>query len=522
MIIDSRILIDNSVFHTDIVILGGGAAGTLLSLYLAKQGIKSVIIEGGDFDYSDLSQDLYEGSSLGDYHLPHGLRDSRIRMLGGSTNCWAGGVTELDRFDFKRRSWIENSGWPFELETLQPHYTEASKFLGKNINDIRMPSKNGRLPNITGFVTKSLEYVDMLPFQLEFEEEFKKSNFIKVFTNANFDKFEFTDNLIDGIVFSQNLENVAEVKRVKVSGKKFVICCGGIESTRILLNSDRQNNFLLQNKEPLGRYFCDHPIAPAATIISESDTNIINKYLAQPYWEKATEPYFSLPYDVQKKYSLLNCALQFYEEQMPFTDSDIAAYEVYSWLKGRSSKVPQTEQVLKLLKNPLDIFNTFRERKSGSKKRISVRFQLENAPLKNSVLKLGKEVDKMGHNKIELYWNIGVQARHTLDVNLAGLSDFLQRKNLGTLKLDPQLRDSPDKLPKDLRGGQHHCGSIRMGLNDNTSVVNENLRLHSKKNLYVCSSAVFPTNSWANPTFTILALAHRLSVNLHKNMFENI
>ena len=45
-------------------------------------------------------------------------------------------------------------------------------------------------------------------------------------------------------------------------------------------------------------------------------------------------------------------------------------------------------------------------------------------------------------------------------------------------------------------------------------VVDRNCRVFGTGNLYVASSAVFPTSSYANPTLTIVALAIRLADHL--------
>lgn len=37
-------------------------------------------------------------------------------------------------------------------------------------------------------------------------------------------------------------------------------------------------------------------------------------------------------------------------------------------------------------------------------------------------------------------------------------------------------------------------------------------------NLYVAGSAVFSTSGWANPTLTIVALAHRLAAHLRQRL----
>jgi choline dehydrogenase-like flavoprotein len=45
-------------------------------------------------------------------------------------------------------------------------------------------------------------------------------------------------------------------------------------------------------------------------------------------------------------------------------------------------------------------------------------------------------------------------------------------------------------------------------------VVDANCKLHSLHNLYIASSSVFPTSSFANPTLTIVAIAIRLADHL--------
>ena len=45
-------------------------------------------------------------------------------------------------------------------------------------------------------------------------------------------------------------------------------------------------------------------------------------------------------------------------------------------------------------------------------------------------------------------------------------------------------------------------------------VVDAELKVHGTKNLYALGAAVFPTGSFANPTWTAMAFAHRLKDHL--------
>jgi choline dehydrogenase-like flavoprotein len=45
-------------------------------------------------------------------------------------------------------------------------------------------------------------------------------------------------------------------------------------------------------------------------------------------------------------------------------------------------------------------------------------------------------------------------------------------------------------------------------------VVDKHCRIHSAKNLYIAGSSVFSTSGFANPTYTIMALALRIAEHI--------
>jgi len=71
----------------------------------------------------------------------------------------------------------------------------------------------------------------------------------------------------------------------------------------------------------------------------------------------------------------------------------------------------------------------------------------------------------------------------------------------------------PDASPP-TRGGDHHLGTTRMATDAADGVVNADCRTHGVANLYLAGSSVFATSGFANPTFTITALALRLADHL--------
>ena len=87
--------------------------------------------------------------------------------------------------------------------------------------------------------------------------------------------------------------------------------------------------------------------------------------------------------------------------------------------------------------------------------------------------------------------------------------DF-QKKNRKTLTKLLQ------KKMKNFNSMAHHSGTTRMAKNDRFGVVDKNCNVFGFKNLFIAGSSVFPTVGHANPTFTIIALALRLSDYLQK------
>ena len=134
----------------------------------------------------------------------------------------------------------------------------------------------------------------------------------------------------------------------------------------------------------------------------------------------------------------------------------------------------------------------------------------EQLPNRNSRVTLGKTVDALGQRRARLDWQL---QQDDIDKFVKGQAlmakEFAQS---GVGRLIPYSFDSFP--PRGIRGGYHHMGTTRMSLNSKDGVVDSNCRVHGNSNLYIAGSSVFPTSGFANPTFTIAALAIRLGDHL--------
>ena len=149
---------------------------------------------------------------------------------------------------------------------------------------------------------------------------------------------------------------------------------------------------------------------------------------------------------------------------------------------------------------------------------IDLYVNLEQEPNFNNKLFIINE-GKNKHVEIKrsvLIWKIKKKEIDTLRFflnifNKSWLNSGLNK--IADLKIKKHNYKSMLKL---LKVSLHPTGSIRIGLKKSNSVVNKNLKVWNSKNLFVCSTAVFPSSGSANSGMTLLALAARLGNYLIK------
>ena len=75
-----------------------------------------------------------------------------------------------------------------------------------------------------------------------------------------------------------------------------------------------------------------------------------------------------------------------------------------------------------------------------------------------------------------------------------------------------------DQIAED---ASHHIGGMIYSADKKVTCVDKNLRIYGLNNIFICSSAIFPTSGSVNPTMTICALANRLAIYIDKNNKNN-
>ena len=136
---------------------------------------------------------------------------------------------------------------------------------------------------------------------------------------------------------------------------------------------------------------------------------------------------------------------------------------------------------------------------------------MEQAPNPESRVLLSDSRDRLGMRRVRLDWQLTELDWKTYERTATALAGEFERIGAACLcaPIDPAARTSERVLHSN-----HHLGTTRMSEKKEDGVVDPNCRVNDFSNLYIIGGSIFPTVSWANPTFTLMALTFRLADHL--------
>ena len=147
-----------------------------------------------------------------------------------------------------------------------------------------------------------------------------------------------------------------------------------------------------------------------------------------------------------------------------------------------------------------------------------VAIQCECEPTPSSRVMLSEETDQLGMRRTKLDWRLTPLVIHTAAVGLEVFASELKRLKIGEVDMDKVDLLHQKDWQMSFWDSNHHMGACRMSDEPRGGVVDRDCRLHTVRNVFVASSAVFPTGGHSNPTFTIIVLAIRLADHLKASL----
>ncbi|HJP69282.1 MAG TPA: GMC family oxidoreductase [Sphingomicrobium sp.] len=554
---------DNSAIAAELVIIGGGAVGLTIARECASAGMDVLVLESGLLDENpehdqlntvDLAEPCVSSVDQMKRESFHGKQAElwsaerqpygvRCRVLGGSTQAWAGKSSIFDEIDFRARAWVDHSGWPFDKAELAPYLKRALAALKLCPADPPTCFAAGDLASYYWqFARSRLDRLDVMRMGKEFVAD--KPAGVHVLIDATVTRIGLDHS--GRHVSSLDLSGISG-KRAKVTARTFILAASAIENARLLLASNDVHGTGVGNRhDNVGRYLVDHVGAGIGSIPEPHVSSMAQLFGFYGVRHGGRSHMFmhglALSPEVQEREHLLNAAIYF----APQRAADDPWDAMKRLLQRKSGNVlrdltsiargsgfiakgfgmtllssPVVPSVLKdsivngaIRWSPNMVAGEF-ERGGLPHKLTGLTLEAisEQAPSRDNRITLSHRTDRFGVPIAKVHWRVSPQERRTLR-RIAELAEAaLAASDLPRPQLETwAAKGSEEAIPAiDMA---HSMGTTRMSSEPASGVVDADCRVHGVSNLYLAGGSVFPTGGHANPTLMMLACSIRLSDHL--------
>ncbi|NRB62893.1 MAG: GMC family oxidoreductase [Saprospiraceae bacterium] len=551
----------------DVVIVGSGAGGGMAAHTLSNSGLSVAIIEAGPFfdpaDPATKTQMKWPWESprrgagtqraFGDFDMAYGgweiegqpytnhtgsdFRWFRSQMLGGRTNHWGRISLRFGPNDFRRRS-IDGLGadWPISYDDVKPYYDKVDKLLGvfgskeglpNEPDGYFLPPPKPRLHELFYIKGARKAGVTVIPSRLSvLTKRINNDRGVCYFCRqcgrscsayADFSSGSclifpaqkaggqidlFTDCMARTV--ETNAENKATAvsyinkndrQEYKIRGKVIILAASACSTARILLNSksSRHANGLGNSSEVLGHYLHDSTGSAAMAFLPAlmdrrtdyNEDGVGGVHVYSPWWLDNKKLDFPRGYHLEVWGGLGMPSYGFggmHTQLQKLVGERVGGY-------GKKLK----EESRRFYGSTLGISG-----RGESVARYENYCEIDN----NTVDEFGIPVLKFNYTWADYERK---QAKH--------MHETFQRIFDGMGAISLTTPPGPEQDYGLNKPGEiiHEVGTARMGDDPKTSVTNSFQRLHDVSNVYLADGAPFVSQADKNPTWTIMALAWRMS-----------
>ena len=516
----------------DVVVIGAGAAGSVFAHELTAAGLKVLLLEAGprydnhrdQFAENELAmwERVWDNSSYvvsGDGFTG---APNLGRGVGGGTLVWTSVSLRFFERDFRMRTLSGRPAgttvedWPLRLDEIEPYYEKAERQMGVSgaITPWDSPARQP-LPNPAfgyyrsgvlleggmnrlgirsapgpvavnsrryrgrdqclhcGFCRSGCRVDAKYQSDKVLLESAFKTGRLEVRSGAVATRIETakTRAAVNTVVYY----DTASATQRRVRAKVVIAANNPIEIPRLFLNSadERQPRGLGNHHDQVGRNFFCHPALVGLGVTSEC----VNS---------------SVGYNMGNILTLDHCASRdperyvggFSLQSLNGAGAGVLAVDPYRNLWGS-----QLKEAMRSYNNSLFVI-AFCEGMPSYDNRITVD---------------ASRMDAYGAPTAKIHYQLHANDRAVFANASAVSRDVLRASGSHSVF----LTDTPFEA--------HPSGTMRMGLDERTSVTDSYGRVHGLTNVYVGGAALFVTGSSVNPTLTLHALALRTAKHLKEN-----
>jgi choline dehydrogenase-like flavoprotein len=536
-------------FAAPVVIVGAGPAGIVLALELRRRGVAAVMLAGGGDGFDPAFQALAD-AEIADprRHAPMAL--AVRRGLGGTSLLWGGRCVAYDDIDFAARPHVPESAWPVGHAEIAPWYVPAAAYL-----DAGEPTFAAPLPHLKPTAECRFDRLERWSGRRNLRRahaaalERDPGLCVCLGPVATGLRIDPASGHVAGIEL-----DMPDGRHAVLSARAVALACGGLETTRLLLVAQAAQPRLFGGPDgALGRYYMGHIEGRIADIVFERAGADREFDFFVDGGGRYVRRRITIAAEAQRRHRLLNlCAwpdnpplgdpghgdallsLAYLSLAMPGLGRALApeairrkhldggAEAVGAHLGNILAGAPRAarEAARWLYRHYLA-----RPRLPGffilnRAHRYSLFFHAEHAPNRDSTVRLAPSRDALGMPRLRIDLRFAeIDARSVVAAHRV-IEGGLREAGLGRLDYAVAEPEREAAVLNQATDGYHQIGTARMSADPAAGVVDRDCRVHGTANLFVASSAIFPSSSQANPTLLLAAFSARLAAHLAQRWRE--
>lgn len=522
-----------------IVVVGAGPMGLAVALTLARKGIAVLVLESGTEDF-DVAQQALSDAEIVDSHAHAPMNLVVRRGLGGTSILWGGRCVPFDDIDFESRPGVRDVSWPISHAEVRPWYEAAIGFFDCGKAEFSAPFRSSIDPSASCRTDQLERWSNKPNLARRFGAELRRQEKLTLVLGATVISIDVDQSarVVRGIKVARKDGTVKNV-----GGSAFIMACGGIETTRLLLLLQRVDSSLFGGSDgPLGRYYMGHLSGDLADVAftDRIDDRVFDFFLDDD--RRYCRRRITVSAAIQRERGLLNMAtwidnppladpahksgvlsLAYLALASPGIGNKLAAEAIRRLHVGRRPMhlVPHIANIIRDSPRAATFAATylygrylaamrlpgFFVRNKG--RRYSLHYHAEQTPNRNSRVSLSGQRDALGLPRVRIDLRFDHRDAASIVAGHKVIDDYLRDLNWGQLFYRQGESDRIQAVLRTASDGFHQIGTTRMSEHPKEGVVDRNCRSHDLANLFIAGSSVFPTSGQANPTLLATALAVR-------------
>jgi choline dehydrogenase-like flavoprotein len=543
-----------ATLEAEVAVVGAGPAGITLALELAGSGHRVLLIESGSDTYSAAVQHLGETTGEDSAHVPMSL--ATRRQVGGASNLWGGRCVPFDPIDFEPRRITGNVSWPIGHSELAKYFARACEwckcgeptFDATEIPNLAMAALVPGWPEGDVRSTTLERWSSSTNFARGYRARLRNSTRVTVASNLTCTEIVTAPS---GTSVDHLATKTLDGTSITVRAKRYVLSCGGIESTRLLFASRQHRATAIgDHSQHLGRWYMAHLGASIAQVhLSTPPEQTIYGFERDPDGIYVRRRFTFSP-DYLTQHDLPNVAMWLDNPEIADPShrnailslvylvlvSPLSRYFVAEGIRRRKIDTGNPGSIELHLRNIVRnlpgatrfalMFGFERLIRRGYKvpgvfvpnasNVYSLYYHAEHLPHRDSRVTPTHQLDALGVPRVQ------TQLRFKDDDVRAAIrvhehfDRYLRRHGIGYLEYLYDDREAGFR--EQLLDGYHQAGTTRMSTCPEDGVLDSQLAVHGFDDLFVASSSAFVTSGQANSTFMIVVFALRLADHLHRQL----